>query len=322
MEPNNLKEPFSLRCILFVKDVCLPNVFPATTIVLIALSLLSFIVPNVASSFIFKATLVVGSAYGASFILYFITPYLPEKVQNFIGYIIPFFKELVVMGLLATIYFKDLSKNNSKKIPAEGDPLIIIICGYLHNSSGALNLQYEIEKQTGIPVRCIDPENLLESIEDHAKNLVSEIEIAEEQIGKRDIILIGHSMGGIISLVYAFNKGKSKVKDIITLSAPSKGTKLANIGFGKCAEEMRKNSNLIKELNENSKKDHGIRILQIGLKNDLIVPLKSAFLEGVPKENKRTISDMGHTEILLDNEAIGMVTEHIRTHYRHHSIKI
>lgn len=322
MEPNNLKEPFSLQCILFIKDVCLPNVFPATTIVLIALSIFSFVVPNVASAFIFKATLVVGSAYGASIILYFVTPYLPEKVQNFIGYIIPFFKELVVMGLLATIYFKDLSKDNSKKIPAEGDPLIMIICGYLHNSSGALDLQYEIEKRTGIPVRCINPEKLLESIANHSENLIKEIAIAEEQIGKRDIVLIGHSMGGIISLVYGFGEGKSKVKDIITLSTPSKGTKLASIGLGKCAEEMRKNSNLIKDLNENSNKDHGFRILQIGLKNDLIVPLKSAFLDGIPKENRRTINGMGHTEILLDKEAIDIVIDHILSHYPHHSTKI
>jgi|GEM_PF-1659509 len=321
MDPN-LKEPLSLKCIKFIKDVCLPNTLPATTTVLIALSVFSFIVPIPASAIIFKATIVVTSVYGASLILYFVTPYLPEKVQNYVGYIKPFFREFALMGLFATIYFKDLSKNNSKKIPLESDPLIIIICGYLHNSSGALELQYEIEKRTAIPVRCINPESLLESIDNHSKNLGSEIAKAEQEIGTRDIVLIGHSMGGIVSLVYAFKEGKSKVKDLITLSSPSKGTKIAHIGFGECAKEMRKDSNLIKEINENSKTDHGIRLLQIGLKNDLIVPLKSAFLDGVPQENTRTLNGMGHTEILLDKQAIDIVIDHIIANYPSRSTKI
>ena len=321
MEPN-LKEPFSLKCINFIKDVCLPNALPAINTVLIALSIFSFIVPNPASSIIFKATIVVTSIYSTSLILYFVTPYLPEKLQNFIEYIKPFFKELAVMSLLATIYFKDLSKNNSKKIPLKNEPLIIIICGYLHNSSGALELQYEIEKRTLIPVRCINPESLLASIDNHSKNLGNEIAKAEQEIGERDIVLIGHSMGGIISLVYAFSTSKSKVKDLITLSSPSKGTKIAHIGFGECAKEMCTDSDLIKKINEKSKTDHGIRILQIGLKNDLIVPLKSAFLDGTPKENTRTINGMGHTEILLDKQAIDIVIDHILTNYAPHSTKI
>ncbi len=321
MEPN-IKEPLSLKCINLIKDVCLPNAFPASTTVLIALSIFSFIVPNPASGIIFKATIVVTSIYGASLILYFVTPYLPEKVQNYVGYIKPFFKEFAIMGLLATIYFKDLSKNNSKKIPLENDPLIIVICGYLHNSSGALELQYEIEKKTAIPVRCINPESLLTSIDNHSKNLENEIEKAEQEIGERDIVLIGHSMGGIISLVYAFKEGKSKVKDLITLSSPSKGTKIAHIGFGECAKEMCTDSDLIKEINENSKTDHGIRLLQIGLKNDLIVPLESAFLEGVSQENTRIINGMGHTEILFDKQAIDIVIDHILANYPTDSSKI
>lgn len=316
MEPsnfNNQKQPLILQCILFVKNTCLPNALPVATTVLVALSIFSFAVPNVASPIIFTATIVVGVAYGASFVLFYITPHLPTPLKNFAEFITPFFKELVSMGLLATIYFMDLSKKNSEKVPNGNDPLIFIVCGYMHNSSGALYLQHEIESRTGIPVRCINPPSLFSSIHNHSDHLSSEMLKADH---KTNNILIGHSMGGLIALDYAFNKQapNAKVSDVITIATPSKGTTISKVGLGECSKEMCPNSEFIQDTNAKSM-EHKVRVMQIGLKHDIIVPSRAAFLDGVTEENRHILEDVGHTEILLKKETADLIINYIQSKY-------
>lgn len=56
--------------------------------------------------------------------------------------------------------------------------------------------------------------------------------------GARQIILVGHSMGGLVGRCYLARHGGARVARLITLSTPHQGTALARLGVGRNAREM------------------------------------------------------------------------------------
>jgi pimeloyl-ACP methyl ester carboxylesterase len=53
------------------------------------------------------------------------------------------------------------------------------------------------------------------------------------------VILVGHSMGGLVLRAYLRRCGGSKVARIVTLGSPHQGTRLARLGLGRNAQQMR-----------------------------------------------------------------------------------
>lgn len=303
-----------LDSILLIKEKIAPHT-PAFFVVLsVALSIFCLIVPNVYSPIIFKVTIVTLVTYGSSLTFCFITPYLPDPLQMASKHVQLFVKELVAVLFFAAIYFVDLSKDNIQLPEKTSDPFIIFVPGYLHNSSGAVKIKSEIEKETGISVKCINSNSLFGSIVDRSKSLGLEIEKIRKEIGQRKIILIGHSMGGLVALNYALkDQGeKSDIDSVMTISSPSKGTPMAYIGAGQCAKEMLPHSEFIDQLNLKSKHNLDCQLLQIGLKHDIIVPLQSAFLEDIPDENTYVIENVGHLDILLSDDMIAILIDEIK----------
>lgn len=56
--------------------------------------------------------------------------------------------------------------------------------------------------------------------------------------GAEQVVLIGHSMGGLACRSYLARHGKSRVERLITIASPHAGTELARIGLGRNAQEM------------------------------------------------------------------------------------
>jgi len=314
MPLENLKTQTShpyLYSILFIKEKMVPYTPVIIATGSIALSLFCVIVPNVYSPIVFKVTIITLATYGSCLLFCFITPYLPETLQTASKHMQSFARELIAVLFFAAIYFVDLSKDNLQNKAKESDPLIIFVPGYLHNSSGAVKIKFKIENETGIAVRCINSNSIFESIEDYTDRLGQEIKKIQIHEGQRKIKLIGHSMGGLVVLNYFF-KNLSSVDSVVTISSPCQGTNMAYLANGKCAKEMRPHSEFIDQLNQKSKNNPNCRILQIGLKHDLIVPLQSAFLEDIPKQNTKIIEEIGHADILMSDEMIDVLINEIK----------
>jgi pimeloyl-ACP methyl ester carboxylesterase len=62
------------------------------------------------------------------------------------------------------------------------------------------------------------------------------------------VILIGHSMGGLVLRAYLRRYGRDKVARIVTLGSPHQGTRLAHLGLGRNARQMRMGSSWLAEL--------------------------------------------------------------------------
>ena len=66
--------------------------------------------------------------------------------------------------------------------------------------------------------------------------------------GADQVVLIAHSMGGLVCRSYLARHGGGRVERLITIASPHAGTELARIGIGKNAREMVPGSLWLKDL--------------------------------------------------------------------------
>jgi triacylglycerol esterase/lipase EstA (alpha/beta hydrolase family) len=143
-------------------------------------------------------------------------------------------------------------------------------------------------------------------IDDYAKLVQIKIEDIKKKTGRDDIIMSGHSMGGLVAAYYAEYLAKpEEVKGVISISTPWK--KSALLGFTthitkKCFpslfenpkryRQMRDENNFVTELLARmSKKSYYYSMFSEG---DEMVSGSSGRLEGLPKERVRKFSWLGH----------------------------
>ena len=107
-------------------------------------------------------------------------------------------------------------------------------------------------------------------------------------------------MGGLVSSYYALNLApKDLILDVITLGSPLMGTMMAEIGIGKCADEMRRDSKFILDLNKKMQNCKNVTFYNLASQIDhLIIPFDSALPKNQP-QRQCLIKDVGHNTLLF-----------------------
>ena len=140
-----------------------------------------------------------------------------------------------------------------------------------------------------------------ESIEDYAKKLYDKI----QTISAEEIILIGHSMGGLVS-AYCAENYNVPVKKIITIGTPWEGSPILSKLIGnfwyKGARfyQMLPNSDWLNKLHQQVKKSK-INYYTYGSNLDYIVPYEYSILDDSIYTNfiNKHISYHGHVMLIL-----------------------
>jgi triacylglycerol lipase len=176
---------------------------------------------------------------------------------------------------------------------------IILIHGYLHHAFVWIYHGMKFSKKGFGPIYTLNLKKTFGSILDHVDDLDKMVKKVLKETNGEEVILIGHSMGGLIASYFALNVAKKKsVNHVITLGTPLKGTYMARFGFGKCAKEMSRDSSFIKELNEKITNEKEINFYHIATKNDeLVIPYNSAIL-GDDEKKHLILNGVGHGSLL------------------------
>jgi triacylglycerol lipase len=90
----------------------------------------------------------------------------------------------------------------------------------------------------GWRVATISLEPVYASIDDYVDPLARRIDAVLAETGADQLILVGHSMGGLVARAYLQRCGESRVRALLTLGTPHQGSQLARIGFGENARQM------------------------------------------------------------------------------------
>lgn len=179
-----------------------------------------------------------------------------------------------------------------------GQP-ILLVHGYIHDSSAWIYIRWQLLRKGFAPIYLMNLRPPFLSINEYVKQVEARTAQIANETGRQDLILIGHSMGGIVSSLYALHVAKpGTVTDVITIASPLAGTYVARMAIGPDAREMERNSHLLKNLPEEIRKTHKIRFFQIATKTDeLVIPFTSEIVEGSP-ERHFLVNDIGHASLL------------------------
>lgn len=149
----------------------------------------------------------------------------------------------------------------------------------------------------------------LSEVADCAKKL--EALIIEQNL--KDVVIIGHSKGGLIGKYLLSTSINKKIKGLIAIATPFSGTLLSKFIPHNSYKELNQESKLIKELS--SLKEINKKIISIFPEYDNhIWGGTSSFLEGAFENIKIPIR--GHHKIINDKYTWGIILESIETFFQ------
>lgn len=180
--------------------------------------------------------------------------------------------------------------------PADRTPIIFVHGLYHNHTAWYLYLRW-FRRWGWSHMKAVKLKGKFRSINEFARILAEEVEkvMAETQSEKVD--LVGQSMGGLVIRSYlAEDSARAKIRRVVTLGSPHRGTKLAVFGLGQAAKEMVPGSAFLESLNQ------GVQIPQDGsfyaiytLVDNMVLPNESTKLtwDGVKNLETRIVNHVG-----------------------------
>lgn len=146
----------------------------------------------------------------------------------------------------------------------------------------------------------------------------SQVHDAVEEIlgatGARQLVLIGHSQGGLVIRAYLDRYGAAKIAKIITLGSPHLGTFLANLAVGYNAVDMRLKSPWLGELAVREMSGRGPAYRKFSClftyHDNLVAPQLNAVLPG---SKAIALSGIGHLSLALSTVVVDHVLRELGT---------
>ena len=123
---------------------------------------------------------------------------------------------------------------------ARGLP-VLLIHGYACNSGYWRPMSKRLQ-QARISHYGIDLEPPGASIDDFVPQVQAAVERLCAATGSTQVVILGHSMGGLVARAYLRRYGAARIARVITLGTPHHGTALASLGPGSNAAQMRRDS--------------------------------------------------------------------------------
>ncbi len=149
------------------------------------------------------------------------------------------------------------------------------------------------------------------NIEDYAQRLAEYIERIADRSGQPQVILIGHSMGGLAARAYLCEHGARRVRKLITIASPHNGTVHARFGSGANAKQMERASEFLKDLcDKEGDKGPDCGVTSIYTPHDnLVAPQDTSRL---PWARNIAIPGRGHVDILASDRLAAIVMKELQ----------
>lgn len=190
---------------------------------------------------------------------------------------------------------------------------ILLVHGYLHHEKSWIWFSHQLQKKPGIgPLYTLNltpPFGPIAKLAEQVKNKVEEIQAKTEN---KPIILIGHSMGGLVSSYFCEYLAKpQQIATLISLGTPFKGSLTAALTSRLIGQEMVPQSAFLTALSEKIQKSP-IPYFSIASKIDnMVIPWESAILYERSSKQTAILEDSGHLRLLISPEVVELVAKWI-----------
>lgn len=209
----------------------------------------------------------------------------PDQYPNptYTDYIINCAREFIYMSgkyYLYALKYINLTLNQEKLVNNPKPTAILLIHGYLRNQGDWWWFRKQLTNLP-CPIYTVNLEPAYGTIQEITEHSIAK-KIAEIKTDSNceEIILIGHSMGGLVASYYSeFLDKDNLIKKIITIGTPFHGTKLCVAAAGENAKQMYPDSKfsqeLISKINISSKQYYQV----LSQFDNLVFPWRSAILD-------------------------------------------
>lgn len=242
-------------------------------------------------------------------ILFIYNIYLKIKRQNssinILVFLICYLLEGIVLSfnnitksLFLCIKFKQKQKYKSTPI--------LLVHGYTQSRLYWHLFKFRLARKQKRDIYTVDLGDDYAGIDVLAKNLKKRVDEILRETKSKKIILIGHSMGGLVSTYYTENLSKDTVKSVITISSPYFGTKLSVLVKGKNAEQMGINSRFLSNLRKKLQNSKVKYYHTSTVFDNVIIPWQSA-IPNFKKRNYKIINFYGHQSFLYSPQLLNTV---------------
>lgn len=196
-------------------------------------------------------------------------------------------------------------------------PPVLLLHGYGANSGFWKPLSRQLSK-AGISHGAIDLEPILGSIDDYAEPIERAAQQLCSDCNATQIMVVGHSMGGLAGRAWVRRYGCDRLAGMITLGTPHFGSTLAAYGMGVNAREMLppvsagdENTRWLTQLADAENNFLRARITSIySLHDNIVSPQASAHLPGA---NNIAVDLVGHVALGFDSKVTELLVNEIRT---------
>lgn len=157
---------------------------------------------------------------------------------------------------------------------------VLLIHGYQCNRGFWLWIRRGLER-AGWCVATLSLEPVFNDIDGYVDQVSRRIEEVCAATGAAQVILVGHSMGGLVSRAYLRRAGNARVAKLVTLGSPHHGSRLAHLGLGENGRQMCPGSAWLAGLNAPGAVPLPAATVSIySCQDNYVMPQDSSLLEG------------------------------------------
>ena len=183
--------------------------------------------------------------------------------------------------------------------PARIETPVILLHGVLCNAGVWMRMARFLERCgiTGVYSLSYGPP--LASIEDFADQLAGKIDAVLAECHAQSVMIVAHSMGGLVVRAYVRKHGTGKLARVMTIGSPHHGSMHAWLLFGTSLAQLRPGNAWLAGLNR-QRIDPALRFVSLWSWHDsMVAPQTSAELPGTIDV---TVIGVGHNALLGDRE--------------------
>ena len=196
--------------------------------------------------------------------------------------------------------------------PGRNSLPVLLIHGYVCNRGFWAPLSGQLA-QAGVVHGAVDLEPVNAGIDDVVPLVARAIGELLAQAGGKQVVIVAHSMGGLVARAYLRRHGGAQVARVITLGTPHHGTALANLAVGSNARQMsrpggRPNAWLAQLDADESPQARALITSIYSQHDNIVAPQDSARLPGA---RNSAYAGLGHVALASDPRVLRQVLSEI-----------
>lgn len=221
---------------------------------------------------------------------------------------------LELFAFIAILFLRLVTLFRKNKVtPSSQSRPILLVHGYFNGEYVWEYHKNYLEKNGLGPIYTMNLGFPFLSIRSYALKVQKKAQEIAEETGRSDLILVGHSMGGLVNYYYVSKLARAySVPKVITIGSPLQGTRVAKIGLGRCAREMQIDSDLINEVKDAVGCCTDVRFHNIATRVDeLVIPCTSGILKS-ESSDQMWLDDIGHASLLFSKRVADQLCQWIK----------